>query len=446
MDAKSGYALALPEGVDRELVTALEATGYHTLKYSSRGELAQLCRDSETELLFLSEDEFRLDERFYLQSGKSVLILSPNYLELQRQLSSDEYSEKVWVTSQSAAIEEKLYDVAKACIHSELRKQLEEVKTSVGRVHGERPFVAVSPISRELIAKAQALASYDSTILITGESGTGKTALAHYIHTSGSRAKKPFIAVSCASIPRDLLEAELFGHEKGAFTGATASRMGVFEMADGGTLFLDEVGDLPLELQPKLLTVLQDRVVRRVGSSKEKKVDVRIITATNKDLKAMCKEREFREDLFFRLNVVNLWIAPLRERHEDIEPLFDSLVQTFSEKFKKPKPNIDKDVYSLLHAYSWPGNVRELENIVERLMVLCEAPTIRRGDLKLDGEFELKGGPIPVLIGHTLESIERKVILDTLEYHKGDKPKTAGSLGISLKTLYNKLSRYQNFC
>ncbi len=250
----------------------------------------------------------------------------------------------------------------------------EEVKTLKNVLFDE--IVAESTTMKAVLETAKKIAPFDATVLITGESGTGKEVLAKFIHKNSKRKNKPFIAVNCGAIPGELLEAELFGYKKGAFTGATSDKKGIIEESNGGTLLLDEIGDLPVNLQVKLLRVLQEGEIKPLGSSKSKKVDVRFIAATNKNLEELVKKGEFREDLFFRLNVIRIEIPPLRERAEDIIPLSEFFIKKYSLKYNvEPKTLTDRAKSELLN-YKWPGNVRELENIIERVVLMTTGNTV----------------------------------------------------------------------
>ncbi|MEO2065376.1 MAG: sigma-54 dependent transcriptional regulator, partial [Desulfurobacteriaceae bacterium] len=246
----------------------------------------------------------------------------------------------------------------------------------------EGEVVGSSKKMQEIFKLVGKVARSSITVLITGESGTGKEVIARAIHRYSDRKDKPFVAVNCAALPPNLLEAELFGYEKGAFTGALSSRRGLFEQADGGTIFLDEIGELPLELQAKLLRVLQDKEIRRIGSERTKKVDVRIVAATNRDLEEEVRRGKFREDLYFRLNVVKVEIPPLRERKEDVIPLAYHFIRKFSNEFKLPLKELSEEAVDFLMAYHFPGNVRELENMILRAMVLSSSDYITASDLK----------------------------------------------------------------
>ncbi|MBV8073140.1 MAG: sigma 54-interacting transcriptional regulator [Acidobacteriaceae bacterium] len=247
------------------------------------------------------------------------------------------------------------------------------------RFEQERRFeeiVGDSPALQQVLAQVELVAPTDASVLILGETGTGKELIARAIHNASSRMGRPFIKVNCAAIPLDLLESELFGHEKGAFTGAIAQRLGRFEMADKGTIFLDEIGDIPLALQPKLLRLLQEREFERLGSCRTQKVDVRVVAASHRDLGEMVQKKEFRSDLYYRLNVFPLHVPPLRQRREDILPLVRHFVQFFSDRMGKVIHDIPAETLAALKSYSWPGNIRELQNVIERAVVVSKGPVL----------------------------------------------------------------------
>lgn len=308
---------------------------------------------------------------------------------------------------------------------------------------------------KDLIQLAKTVAQSKATVIIQGESGTGKELMAQLIHDHSTRATKPFVAINCAAIPEHLLESELFGYEKGAFTGANSSKAGKFELAQGGTLLLDEVSEMDIRLQAKLLRAIQQGEIDRVGGSRPVSVDVRIVATTNKNLSDCVKEGTFREDLFYRLNVVNLTVPPLRERMGDIEVLSKSFVEEFAKKDGKSVQGLSPEAVKLLNAHSWPGNVRELENVIERAVITCNGNMVKEEDIHLsrvtrtESEFvaeanasiaeELKSWQP----GQTLDDIERSVILNALKYHQGNRTHTAKALGISIRTLRNKLADYR---
>lgn len=338
--------------------------------------------------------------------------------------------------------------VKQACWATKLERDNRDLRAAVSSAVPSSDFVARTPVSQRLLRHVSKVAPLDSTVLITGESGTGKTTVARMIHEAGPRSSGPFVSVNCASLPRDLVEAELFGHAKGAFTGAVNDRPGRAEIADGGTLFLDEIGDLPLELQPKLLTFLQDRTFQRIGSNKVYAVDVRLIVATHQNLAAMCRERRFRDDLYFRLNVISLHMPPLRERVDDIPHLTQGILNRIGQRRGQPPFVCDDAGVALLQQQPWRGNVRELENVLERASAFCEMETIRAEDLVFEpasmpaGQTQPAPTPPVSLAGKTLAEIERQAIVDTVRACAGNKAKAARQLGISEKGIYNKMKRH----
>ena len=288
------------------------------------------------------------------------------------------------------------------------------------------------------------ISSSSATVLIMGETGTGKEVMARAIHYSSPRAEKPFITMNCAALPRDLVESELFGHEKGAYTGAVRQTKGKFEQAHNGTLLFDEIGEISLELQPKLLRVIQEMEFERVGGEETIKVDVRIVATTNKDLEAAVKDGKFREDLFYRLNVVPIHLPPLRERKEDDIPrLAELFLKRYCEKNGREIEGLSEEAVEMLLEYDWPGNVRELENAIERAVILCPEDCLRpkHFGLGMKAQEPEDGNGIPV--GISLKDLEQEVILKTLRAQNGHKEKTASILGISVRTLRNKLNAYR---
>jgi two-component system NtrC family response regulator len=304
-------------------------------------------------------------------------------------------------------------------------------------------IIAESIKMEEVLSIAARVAESKASVLFMGESGTGKELLAKAVHFAGPRKDKPFIAVNCAALNENLLESELFGHEKGAFTGADKQRIGRFEIADGGTLFLDEVGDLPLSTQVKLLRVLQEQKFERVGSSKTISVDVRVIAATNRDLAQLIQDGRFRDDLFYRLNVVTIEIPPLRERKEDIKPLIEFYTKKFVQETKYPNLNFSKEAMDVLLKYSFPGNVRELENIVHRAIVLSRNELITADVISGNPETQQSEQNADSLdLNGQVENLEKKLVTKALEETKGNQTQAANLLGISERNLRYRLNKW----
>ena len=318
----------------------------------------------------------------------------------------------------------------------QLKKKLEELDKGM--------LVGVSsPKMREVIDLVQQVAPSQATVLILGESGTGKEVIANLIHRMSPRGSRPMVKVNCAALPETLIEAELFGYEKGAFTGAVSSREGRFEAADMSTIFLDEVGEIPPEVQVKLLRILQEGKLERLGSNKTITVDTRIIAATNKDLETMMKQGGFREDLYWRLNVISIHLPPLRERKEDIPALVQYFLTRFARKNNKDIKGIETKAMDALLGYEWPGNVRELENVIERCVVLDRDSVIATDDLpsELVKDETRKIDHVTIKLGTPLEEVEKILMEEALKYTKGDKNLAAKLLGVSTRTLYRKLGK-----
>ena len=324
-----------------------------------------------------------------------------------------------------------------------LQRENAILRKKLSRQYEFRDIVSKDPKMLEVLHLAGEIANLRSTVLIRGESGTGKELVARAIHYSGARAAAPFIAVSCAALSETLLESEMFGHEKGAFTGASDQRQGKFELADGGTIFLDEIGDISPKLQVDLLRVLQERSFYRVGGSAEVHVDARVIAATNVDLEENVKAGRFREDLFYRLNVIQIRIPSLRERRQDIPLLAEHFVERIAHEMGKHVAGLSEGALKLLFEYNWPGNVRELENAIERAIATCRNPVITEDDV----EFLLRpaGGRHGLVIppNMTLDDLEKQAIIATLGRTGGNIKESASQLGIDRSTLYDKIRRYE---
>ncbi len=303
-------------------------------------------------------------------------------------------------------------------------------------------IIGTSSQMKRIFEKIQQVAPTRASVLVTGESGVGKELVADAIHNLSGRKDRPFIKVHCAALSESLLESELFGHEKGAFTGAVSRRRGRFELANGGSIFLDEIGEIAPSVQIKLLRVLQEKTFERVGGEETIEVDVRVISATNRDLKNDIAVGNFREDLYYRLNVVNIDVPPLRERKDDIPLLAAAFIREFAKENNKPVEAIDPKARAALYAYSWPGNIRELRNCIESAVVMCKGTIIQLDDLPPGITESDDSDVIRVEVGATLSKAEREVIRRTLLHYNGNKSKTSEVLGIGRKTLHRKIKEY----
>jgi DNA-binding NtrC family response regulator len=339
---------------------------------------------------------------------------------------------------------ELLHRVEKALEHHQLIGEVRLLRRQIREQRGFGTLVGKSPEIQRVVELISRVAGTEATILIEGESGTGKELVARAIHSESPRAERPFVAINCGALPETLLESELFGHVKGAFTGATATKKGLFEEADHGTLFLDEIGDTSPATQIKLLRVLQEREIRRVGSNAPIKIDVRVLAATHRSLEELVRQGRFREDLFYRLNVVAIPLPPLRDRRDDISLLASHFLEAAARRLGKPSPRISHETMACLLEYPWPGNVRELENAIERAVLLASQETIFPGDLppslQRPSTVEAPVSPTPRLI--RLEDVERDHILGTLEELGWNQARAAEVLGIGRNTLWRKLKDY----
>lgn len=323
-----------------------------------------------------------------------------------------------------------------------LERENVELRERVQQLYGFENIVGRSAAMLEVFEKVRMVAPTRASVLIYGESGTGKELIANAIHQNSPRRNKPFIKVNCGALPLTLLESELFGHERGAFTGAVATRRGRFELADGGTLFLDEISETAPEFQVKLLRVLQEGEFERVGGTQTIKVDVRIIAATNKRLDQLVQEGKFREDLYYRLKVVEIDLPPLRERPEDIPLLVEHFLEEFSRYYGKPKPRVHPAVMTALQNYHWPGNVRQLRNVLEGAFVMSSGEiTLKHLPPEVHSE-QRSENYIRVPVTASLEEAERLLIQAALSYNRGNRAKTARQLGLGRKTLYRKMAEY----
>jgi DNA-binding NtrC family response regulator len=324
----------------------------------------------------------------------------------------------------------------------ELRRETRQLRARVRDRVAPNNIVGVSPPMQRVFEVVDQVAPSRATVLITGESGTGKELVANALHQRSTRANGPFVKLHCAALAESLLESELFGHEKGSFTGAMARKDGRFQIADGGTLFLDEIGEISPAIQVKLLRFLQEHEFERVGGNQTIRVDVRVIAATNRDLVDMVAKGKFREDLFYRLNVVGLEMPPLRDRRTDIPALAKFFLDRFTKENTKPIEGFTPEALERLTAYDWPGNVRELENAIERAVVLCNTSHIEARQLPASVQPRMTPAGMPVIPGATMADIERYAILETLKATGGSTSKAAETLGISVRTIQYRLHQY----
>jgi two-component system NtrC family response regulator len=334
----------------------------------------------------------------------------------------------------------------------ELKKLKEEndfLRAELVSLRDDAEFIHSGSAMERILNVADRVKDTDATVLITGESGTGKEVLCRYIHDTGTRREAPFVGVNCAALSETLLLSELFGHEKGAFTGASERKPGKFELACGGTLFLDEIGDMSLEAQAKLLRVIEESAFERVGGTSLIKTDIRLIAATNQDLKALIREKKFREDLYYRLNVICLALPPLREREEDLEALCDYFCQYFARRYKKAVPSVSKGSLTVMRHHSWPGNIRELRNMLNQAVLLSDGGELDLSTFLIPAEKDLRvtpgqntGGSLQEQMNSAMEVYERSLIEQALVKSKYNRTAAADALGITRKTLFNKISKY----
>jgi len=343
--------------------------------------------------------------------------------------------------------DEVVLTLRKAAERERLREEVAGLRAQLAAGPAERGLIVASPAMRQALELVARVAEHNTTVLITGESGTGKEVIARAIHRASPRGSKAFVGINCAAIPESLLESELFGHVRGAFTGASADKTGLFEAASGGTILLDEIGELPLGLQAKLLRVLQESEIRRVGDQKTRRVDARVLVATARDLEAEVRAGRFREDLFYRVNVVVIELPPLREREDDIAPLARHFTARLAQRFGRPL-SLSDDAIAWLEQQEWPGNVRQLENAIERAAVLSNQEILTPADFRreplpspLSQDSEEKGDGRSTLRS-AVEAAEREAISAALKATDGNRREAAKRLGVSLRTLFYKIDRY----
>jgi DNA-binding NtrC family response regulator len=415
---------------------------YDVLVSENGSQALQMIRDKKPEIAFIDlvmpgMDGIETLKRAREASGDICCVIMTAYGGVSTAINSMkegafDYIEKPFCPGKVELLIEKMVE------HQNIKKENKLLHHKLEERCSFENIIYKSVKMQRVIELIKAVAKSNATVLITGESGTGKELVARAIHNYSYRCNKPFVAISCAALPENILESELFGHEKGSFTGAHIQRKGKFEFADNGTLFMDEIGEMSANIQVHLLRVLEEREFMRLGGNDLVKVDVRLISATNKEMKQEVKQGKFREDLYYRLNVVNIELPPLRDRKEDIPLLAEHFLGKFALENQKEISEFNSSAMDILLKYDWPGNVRELENVIERSVILSNNGSIDKTDLLLEENESLQ-------IGRSLDSIteiEKKHIINVLEECGGNYSKTANILGISRMTLYNKIKAY----
>jgi len=444
--SKQAHLIAIDD--DAQMLEVLrKVLGEHGYRVSTRTSAvaALALLDDDPADVVLSDirmpgmDGMTLLERVRERAPETIVVLVTAFGSIDSAVEAMKRGAADYVTK-PFKMDEILLVLDKALAQRALHRELESLRGEVEQRYRFGGLIGKSKQMHTVFELIRRVARVRSTVLITGRSGTGKELVAKAIHYNSARKGKPFVAINCAAIPEMLLESELFGHVKGAFTGATDTKPGLFEVADGGTLLLDEIGELPGAMQAKLLRTLQERQVRRVGATRAVEVDVRLIAATNHDLNALVGEGRFREDLYFRINVISIDVPPLVEHPEDVPLLVQHFLERFAAEHGRPAPAMSPEAFKAIMSYEWPGNVRELENAIERAVALSTGDTIQPSDLpgtvtgKQDGLF--KAGADEAM---TLRRLEDRYILEVLERTGGNQVRAAQILGVDRKTLYRKL-------
>jgi two-component system, NtrC family, response regulator len=436
------------------LSAVLEEEGYEVLTTVSGLEALEIQKSSDLDLVLTDMkmpgmDGIELLERIKAHDPELPVIMMTAHGTVDKAVEAMQKGAYSYILKPFDNERLTLY-VKKAISIYQVVKENRRLRSAVESQYRFGKIIGKSKPMRDVFETIQKVAPSNATVLIEGESGTGKELVAKSIHFNSPRRESPFVAVNCSALAESLLESELFGHEKGAFTGAVSSKKGRFELAHGGTLFLDEIGELSLNLQVKLLRVLQEKTFERVGGVRSVAVDIRVIAATNRNLKEQMTAGRFRDDLYYRLNVVHIAIPPMRERREDIRLLVNHFIKKYSGERKSAPPvqGVAQDVDRLFYEYDWPGNVRELENVIERVMILCPNEIITSDDLpkgfksNLDNALHLEGIPAGAKLYETLEMVEKSMILRALKMADNVQSHAAEILGIGKSGLNQKIKRY----
>ncbi|GAB4423160.1 MAG: sigma-54 dependent transcriptional regulator [Thermodesulfovibrionales bacterium] len=433
------------EGIRETLSGIFEDEGYSVITSGSGEDALRIIREQSPDLILLDvwlpgmDGIQTLQEIKALRKAAPVIMISGHgNIEVAVRATQEgayDFLEK------PLSLERVLLSSRRALERSTLERENRELRENLAK---KWRLVGESPVMKTLRAQIEMAARSNSRVLLTGESGSGKEVVARLLHAMGSRAEKPFIEVNCAAIPHELIESELFGHEKGSFTGAFERKKGKFELADGGTLFLDEIGDMSLQTQAKVLRVIETQEFQRVGGSANLKVDVRIIAATNKDLNEEVKEGKFRDDLFFRLNVIPIIVPPLREKKEDIPLLVEYFIQSLASEYGQTPKKITAEAIKELQQYDWPGNIRELKNLIERLVTMTPSPVINAKDIQLIKErYDGSDYFTYRTLKEARDAFERDFIAKKLEENNWNISKTAETLDIERSNLHRKIKAYK---
>jgi len=437
-------------GLRQTLDRILGAEGFDTTTASHAAEALETLARCDADLVLCdlrmpTMGGLEFLERYEAQHGRGLVIAMSAYGDADTAIAAMQRGAYDYIQKPFRA-EEVILCVRKAAEREKLRAKVERLEEELSTMRGG-PMIGRSPALLSAIAVARKVARHPSTVLITGESGTGKELIARLVHDEGPRADKSFVAVNCGAIPEMLLESELFGHVKGSFTGATSDKPGLFEEADGGTLFLDEIGELPASLQVKLLRALQEGEVRRVGANTARRVDVRVIAATNRDLAADVSVNRFRGDLYYRINVVSIRLPPLRERRQDVAELALHFLRRHNARLSLDVRHIAPDAMRMLTAYPWPGNVRELENVIERALVMATGPSIEAVHLvdltaTTPSTDSTAAEPTDLSVKRQTEQLERVLIQRALQQTRGNRTRAAQLLELSHRALLYKIRDY----
>jgi DNA-binding NtrC family response regulator len=435
------------------LEQSLKKQGYEVMTAANGEDAIRLVHDDAPELVLLDIQLPGMDGLAVLEKIKEidaeilvVMVTALGILETAvkaMRLGAYDYINKPFNLDELSII------VKKALETRQLRKEVAHLRSDQASKFGIDKIISGSRHMQQVLDMVRKVAQSDaSTVLIQGESGTGKELIARAIHMESSRRDKPFMAINCAAVPETLLESELMGHEKGAFTDAKAQKRGLFEMSDGGTIFLDEIGDMEMGMQAKLLRILEERTFRRVGGVKEIPVDVRIVSATNQELLKKIEEKTFRNDLYYRLQVIPIYLPPLRERRDDIMPLVEFFLRHYSKEFGKPIAGVSKMARKFLEEYDWPGNVRELRNIIERAIILENEETLMLEHLPrelISKTGDIASGPMNLRIppeGIDIEDVERELIRQSLEMAEGNQSKAAKKLNLGIDAFRYRMKKF----